>query len=187
MATFPSQNTRNLYIGIHFEEWFVTVGRWQNPEWYEDFEAITGQLLDSALADDIALYFYCANSQAEDCNDAGLQPPCDSDGSPRMCGRTDSWAPFATSTNCAGDGIHTSDLNSADLTSLDQCLEFCAEYNYAGWWWIQQRCRCWNSCDNPGTTSVQWPNIVYTQDDTAATIEVANCGVIPEGTLRHCF
>merc|ERR1711953_320274 len=71
------------------------------------------------------------------------------------------WVHVMIDSNCAGEGWR-SDRSSRDLTEQADCLDFCEGYSFVAWYHTQNRCRCYKSCDNPGPTTPNFPNYVYT-------------------------
>merc|ERR1719285_1698016 len=71
------------------------------------------------------------------------------------------WVQVMIDSNCAGEGWR-SDRSSRDLTEQADCLDFCEGYSFVAWYHTQNRCRCYKSCDNPGPTTPNFPNYVYT-------------------------
>jgi len=71
------------------------------------------------------------------------------------------WVQVMIDSNCAGEGWR-SDRSSRDLTEQADCLDFCEGYSFMAWYHTQNRCRCYKSCDNPGPTTPNFPNYVYT-------------------------
>ena len=56
--------------------WALNSGRSSNPEYYPDFQSVTGSSLASANYKDMVLYFHCKNVRPGGrCN--GIQAPCD--------------------------------------------------------------------------------------------------------------
>merc|ERR1712083_513733 len=72
-------------------------GRYSNPEYYPNFQSITGVDLNSATTDDMVLYWYCENTNPRG-KCTGLQAPCG-----RSCGGSSSSSCGYVPDSCSSD------------------------------------------------------------------------------------
>eukprot|EP01083_Nonionella_stella_P173711 600018_1 len=68
--------------------WATTIGRHQNPEWYPDFEVITGVTLSQCTEEDMQLYMFCKHETNFRSRCGGLERPCN-----RICGADPTLSP----------------------------------------------------------------------------------------------
>eukprot|EP01083_Nonionella_stella_P235565 828176_1 len=68
--------------------WATTIGRHQNPEWYPDFEVITGVTLSQCTEEDMQLYMFCKHETNFRSRCGGLERPCN-----RICGTDPTLSP----------------------------------------------------------------------------------------------
>merc|ERR1711879_410558 len=55
--------------------WAVSTGKSQYPEYYQNFQSVTGVALSAATSEDMQLFWYCVNANPNG-NCGGLQAPC---------------------------------------------------------------------------------------------------------------
>lgn len=123
--------------------WALGTGINEYQHFYDNFENVTGTILEDAILSDMILYFYCMNIHT-DSSCAGLTPDS-SDLRRHTCGNTN-FESLGTNTVCM---VHsTSDPSGYELIHMDlsrfQCLQSCEnDSNCSAIEYSLNRCEIW--------------------------------------------
>jgi len=109
----PTASCGNVPVSCQDDvDWAAMSGTRTKPQWYPEFEAVTGVALDAAGTDDVQLYFYCQNvNPNHDCD--GLEPPCG-----RHCGSSSSIQNVLFELSTSSEGAFVFELSTSAARTL---------------------------------------------------------------------